>query len=184
MAGPSGPSVDMDRVVRAKMPTGPYRVVPGDILQLQMPAVLSSQMPEGTVTADGRVTYNCRVYDDGTIVLPVVGRLAVAGQSLADIENAIIAEYHPKYVATLPPIHVTVLQHKTHRVSIMGSVVRPGIYTLRHDQTSLVALLMEAGGVAERGAAVIESRVAMMRQSAPTRHGSHGHASCSTRKDR
>src|SRR4030042_3087329 len=36
MAGPSGPSVDMDRVVRARIPTGPYRVAPGDILELQM----------------------------------------------------------------------------------------------------------------------------------------------------
>jgi protein involved in polysaccharide export with SLBB domain len=48
-----------------------------------------------------------------------------------------------------------VLEYRTHRVSIIGAVARPGIYALRHDQMSLVALLMEAGGIAEDGAAVI-----------------------------
>jgi protein involved in polysaccharide export with SLBB domain len=155
LAGPSGPSVDVNRVVLAKMPTGPYRVVPGDILQLHMPGSLNTQVPQSALSADGRLRYDCRVYDDGTIVLPVVGRLTVARRTLAEIESAVMMAYCPKYVANLPSVYATVLEYKTYRVSIVGSVGRPGIYTLRHDQASLVALLMEAGGVAERGAAVI-----------------------------
>jgi polysaccharide export outer membrane protein len=50
---------------------------------------------------------------------------------------------------------VSVEEYKTHRVSIVGAVARPGIYALRHDQMSLVALLMEAGGIVQEGAAVI-----------------------------
>ena len=38
-AGPVPPSIDMDRLVRAKIGGGPYRVVTGDALELTMPAV-------------------------------------------------------------------------------------------------------------------------------------------------
>ena len=155
MAAPSGPSVDMDRVAKAKIPTGPYRVVPGDILQLEMPRILDPQSVAGATAMDGNQRYNCRVNDAGMIVLPIIGSLAVAGNSLAEIESSVMAEYYPKYVKTPLPVYVSVIEYSTRRVSIVGAVARPGIYSLRHDQMSLVALLMEAGGIIERGAAVI-----------------------------
>lgn len=155
MAAPSGPSVDMDRIVEAKIPTGPYRVVPGDILQLEMPRILDPQSVAGATTTDGNQKYNCRVNDAGMIVLPIIGPLTVAGNSLAEIESSVMAEYYPKYVKTPLPVYVSVVEYSTRRVSIVGAVARPGIYSLRHDQMSLVALLMEAGGIVEKGAAVI-----------------------------
>ncbi len=155
MAAPSGPSVDMDRVVKAKIPTGPYRVVPGDILQLEMPRILDPQSQAGAAAMDGNQRYNCRVNDAGIIVLPIIGPLAVGGSSLTEIESSIMAEYYPKYVKTPFPVYVSVIEYSTRRVSIVGAVARPGIYSLRHDQMSLVALLMEAGGIIEKGAAVI-----------------------------
>jgi len=154
-AGPSGPSVDLDRVAKARLVSGPYRVVPGDVLQLEMPRILDPHTLETTTAMGGKETYACRVADAGTIVLPVVGPLAVAGKSLAEIESAIIAIYYPKYVKTEPLIYVSVLEYKTHRVSVVGAVAQPGIYPLRHDQTTLVGLLMEAGGIVDEGAAII-----------------------------
>lgn len=154
-AGPIGPAVDLNRLIQAKLETGPYRVVPGDVLQLEMPRILDPQMLEATGATGGKEAYRCHVNDAGTIVLPVVGRLSVAGKSLVEIESAIIAEYCPKYIKTQPPVYASMLEYRTLRVSIMGAVARPGIYALRHDQISLVALLMEAGGIAEEGAAVI-----------------------------
>ena len=47
------------------------------------------------------------------------------------------------------------MEHKTAKVSITGAVLKPGIYSLRSDQMSLVALLMEAGGIVDDGASVI-----------------------------
>jgi len=155
MAAPSGPSVDMDRVVKAKIPTGPYRVVPGDILQLEMPRILDPQSLAGAAAMDGNQRYNCRVNDAGIVVLPIIGPLAVGGSSLTEIESSVMAAYYPKYIKTPLPVYVSVTEYSTRRVSIVGAVARPGIYSLRHDQMSLVALLMEAGGIVERGAAVI-----------------------------
>ncbi len=152
-ADPANPTVDMDRVLQAKIVTGPYRAISGDVLKLEMPRFLeqSSDVP----TADNRQTYNCRVGDDGTIVLPIIGRVDVRDKTLAEIEAAIAAQYYPKYVAAPLPVFVSVLEYRTQRVSVIGAVTQPGIHALRYDQMSLVALLMQAGGIVGQGAAVI-----------------------------
>jgi protein involved in polysaccharide export with SLBB domain len=152
----AGPRVDMNRVLQAKIVAGPYRAVPGDVLRLEMTRFLE-QRPTDTAAAaaDSRQIYNCRIADDGTIVLPIVGTLAVAGKSLAQIESAVAAQYYPKYVAAPLPVYVSVTEYQTQRVSIVGAVTTPGIHALRHDQMSLVSLLMQAGGITTQGAAVI-----------------------------
>ena len=155
MAGPAGPAVDMNHVMRARMPVGPYRVVPGDSLQLEMPGTHAIEPVRDAAGAGGRQEFRCRVDDAGTVVLPIVGRFAVAGLTLAEIEAGIAAAYSPRYVKTPFPVYATVLEYDTRRVSIVGAVAKPGIYMLRHDQMSLVSLLTQAGGISENGAAVI-----------------------------
>jgi protein involved in polysaccharide export with SLBB domain len=153
-AAPAGPSVDMDRVTRARIPTGPYRVVPGDTLQLEMLRMLEPQSPTHP-GEDARQEFKYRVDAGGAIMLPIVGRFMAAGKSLSEIEADVVAAYYPKYVRTPFPVHAAVLQYDMRRVSIVGAVARPGIYSLRHDEMSLVSLLMQAGGISEKGAAVI-----------------------------
>jgi protein involved in polysaccharide export with SLBB domain len=160
----------MNRVLQARIVTGPYRAVPGDVLRLEMLRFLE-QRPADTATAtaaDNRQIYNCRIGDDGTIVLPIVGPLAVGGKSLAEIESAIAAQYYPKYVAAPLPVYVSVAEYQTQRVSIVGAVAQPGIHALRHDQMSLVSLLMQAGGIVTQGAAVIRITRAHGPEGGPT----------------
>jgi protein involved in polysaccharide export with SLBB domain len=152
-ADATGPAVDMDRVLQAKVALGPYVAVAGDVLQVEMPGFLEQQVPGGAPNT--RQIYNCRIADDGAIVLPTVGPVPVAGKSLAQIESTIAAQYYPKYVAAPLPVYVSVQEYRTRRVSILGAVAQPGIHALRHDQMSLVALLMQAGGIVPQGAAVI-----------------------------
>ena len=153
---PTGPTVDVTEIVEAKIPTGPYRVVPDDVLQLEVAMVLDpppiADIAPRTTT---KQTYTCRVANDGTIALPVVERIAVEGKTLAAIESAVVAAYYPKYVKKPVPVYANVVEYKTCRVSIVGAVATPGIYNLRHDQMSLVALLMEAGNIVDDGAALI-----------------------------
>ncbi len=155
LRGVPGPAVDMNRVLQAKMTTGPYHAVPGDVLRLEMLRFLEQRPTDTTTPADSRQIYNCRISDNGTIVLPIVGSLAVAGKPLAEIESAIAAQYYPKYVAAPLPVYVSVAEYQTQRVSIVGAVTTPGIHSLRHDQMSLVSLLMQAGGITTQGAAII-----------------------------
>jgi protein involved in polysaccharide export with SLBB domain len=162
-AGPIPPSVDTERLVWAKMGGGSYRLVAGDAVELTMPAILRSVAAEEASGTERVTPYVCRVSESGTITLPRVGEIQAAGKTLAQVESSIIDAYYPKHVVTRPSVFARVLDYSTTRVSISGAVVRPGVYPLRSDQMSLVALLMEAGGIVEQGAATVR----IMRDGAP-----------------
>ena len=154
-AGPEGPTIDTDRLVRAKIPAGPYRVNFGDVLALDLPAALYPDMPmEGTAAATSP-THTCRVGEDGLITLPDGQQVSAADKPLGQIEAAVVDLYYPRLVKTRPSVYARVLEYRTYRVQISGAVTTPGVYALRQDQLSLVALLMEAGGIVADGAAII-----------------------------
>lgn len=156
--GAVAPVLDMDRIERAILKTGPYRVVPGDILEVTMPVLLQAVTAaevQSTQKASQVVNpYLLRVRDNGTIALPAVGPMKVVGLPLSEIEERITAAYRD-YVIPHPSVFVRVAEYKTARVYIAGAVKTPGVYSLRADQMTLSSLLTQAGGVAEAGAAVV-----------------------------
>jgi len=157
-AGVAESAVDMDRVRKAQLCTGPYRIVAGDVLEFTMPALLqaitASELQDAQVRERSDRPFVCRVAPKGTIVLPAVGELGVVGQSLAEVEEGVANAYR-RFIVLRPSIFVRVLEHRTSKVYIAGAVQKPGVYTLRSDQMTLVSLLTEAGGISEAGAAVI-----------------------------
>ncbi len=157
-AGSVTPVIDMDRIERAILKTGPYRVVPGDILEVTMPVLLQAvTVAEVQSTQRGSQVVNpylLRVRDNGTIALPAVGPMKVVGLPLSEIEERITAAYKD-YVIPHPSVFVRVSEYKTARVYIAGAVKTPGVYSLQADQMTLSSLLTQAGGVSEAGAAVV-----------------------------
>ena len=176
-AGPVPPTVDLDRLVKARIGVGLYRVVPGDVLELQIPSVLQVVIAELPGPPEISRPHLCRVYDDGTIIVPVIGQVQAAGRTLAQIEAAIINAYYPRYSVTRPSVLARVTEYKTARVSITGAVEEPGIYELRTDQMSLVSLIMTAGGIVDDGAARI--RIIHPHEANPDNKGPSG---CSFKK--
>jgi len=153
--GPVRPTVDMDRLVRAKIGGGPYRVVPGDVLELTMPGILQIVTAEDSGRTEQAAPYVCRVNETGSVSLPIVGDITASGRTLSQIEADVIAAYYPRYAVTCPSVFTRILEYETVQVSISGAVQKPGVYSLRSNQMSLVALLMEAGGIVDDGAACI-----------------------------
>ena len=152
-------AVDMDRVRKARLHTGPYRVVRGDVLEFTMPALLRAVTAAQVQAAQGQnpvdAPYICRVSNDGTITLPAAGELKdVAGLSLADIEERVVDAYEGQVILR-PSIFARVLEYNTSKVYIAGAVKTPGVYRLRADQMTLVSLLTESGGISEIGATVV-----------------------------
>jgi protein involved in polysaccharide export with SLBB domain len=148
-------SVDQAHLMEARLKTGPYRVGPEEVLDLTLSSFLGVVTSEDSVKPDQTSTLSCRINEAGSIFLPVVGELAVAGKSLPEIEAAVISAYYPKYAKTYPSVFVKISEYKKQKVSITGAVKNPGIYELQRDQMSLVALIMQAGGITEDGAAGI-----------------------------
>lgn len=156
-AGSVRPGADMNCIRKAKLTTGPYRVVPGDVLEFTMPALLravTAAEVELAQTRSGEEPFVCRVSGRGTIVLPAIGELEVGGRSLADIE-VLVADAYQQYVVLRPSIFAQILEYRTSKVYIVGAVQEPGVYALNSDQMTLVSLLTNAGGISEAGAAVV-----------------------------
>jgi len=154
-AVPVGPAVDMRNLVLARNQTGPYRVHSGEVIELNMPSILRVVTAEAQSASSDVKPFICRVGNNGTISLPVVGELPVVGMTLADIERAVTDAYYPTYAKMRPSVFAKILEYKTYSVTVTGAVRNPGLYRLRSDQMSLVALLMEAGGITDEGAAYI-----------------------------
>jgi len=149
------PEMDTGNFLTAQAQRGPYRVVAGDVLEFSMPRVLQVLTLDELQRPAEIIPYACRVSADGTITLPLVGELRVVGRTLDEIERTVINAYYPNYAVTRPSIVAKVAEHRKSKVSVVGAVEDPGVYELRGDQMSVVALLMEAGGIVDEGAAAI-----------------------------
>jgi protein involved in polysaccharide export with SLBB domain len=120
-----------------------------------MPAILQVVTAESQQVPEGIATHVCRVSENGSITLPIIGEIPVAGRTLAEIESAVVEAYHPRYARTRPTVVARVTEYRTTKVAITGAVAEPGVYELRNDEMSLVSLLVKAGGIADERAALI-----------------------------
>ena len=156
-AGPVKSETDSTGAVGLKGRPGPYRVVPGDILEFQMPAVLrviSSDLPEWLRPVYGHndiEPYLARVGPAGTVTLPIVGEIPAAGRTLAEIEASAIDAYYPAYVVNLPMVvcEVKKYQSENERVfAVVGLVNKSDVFPYPPDvQYNLTEALAFAGGL-------------------------------------
>lgn len=114
-----------------------YLLGPGDRLSLHVWARDFEQ-----------VAQDVTVSPEGFLILPEIGRLAVAGQTLEQARAALLAAYSKPFAN--PTVTLTVAEQRTLEVFVTGDVVRPGKYTLAGMATVLSALYA-AGGPAEIG---------------------------------
>lgn len=156
-AGPVKSETDSTGAVGLKGRPGPYRVVPGDILEFQMPAVLrviSSDLPEWLRPVYGHKDiepYLARVGPSGTVTLPIVSEIQAAGRTLAQIEASAIDAYYPAYVVNLPMVvcEVKKYQSENERVfAVVGLVNKSDVFPYPPDvQYNLTEALAFAGGL-------------------------------------
>jgi polysaccharide biosynthesis/export protein len=84
------------------------------------------------------------VNPDGSIALPLVGRVAVAGMTVQAISDVIAGRL--KSELKDPEITVTIVEYKSHPVSVLGAVNAPGVHYLQGRKT-LSEVLAMAGGL-------------------------------------
>lgn len=149
-AGPIEWDVSASELAPASTITGPYRVVAGDMLSLTIPSMAPNLAnPNATDVAIRRVD------EDGKIVLPMVGEVAVADKTLTEVEAGVADAYFPKHLVSRPAVVAQVTEYRTVSVMITGDVVTPGRCNLRSDELCMIALLSKAGGILPTGAHVI-----------------------------
>ncbi len=82
----------------------------------------------------------------GYVDVPIVGHVKAAGLTVEQLEATITKELQ-KYVRD-PQVTVTVAEFKSQPVSVVGSVLQPGVYKLT-GQNTLVQVLSQAQGLSE-----------------------------------
>ncbi len=123
-----------------------YKIGPDDVLQIRnlqnIKYITDEASPAGT--AAQAITY--QVEEDGTVALPVIGRVEVAGLTKLQAARK-IEELYKKNLLKDPIIDLKIINLK---VTVLGEVRTQGNYLLLKDKTTLVDILGEAGGLTDK----------------------------------
>jgi len=86
-----------------------------------------------------------RVSDDGSITLPLLGRLAVAGLTKGELEGLIARLLEERFVRD-PQVTLFVKDYESRKVAVSGAVRSPATYEMLGDKT-LLEMISLAGGL-------------------------------------
>jgi len=118
-----------------------YELRPNDVIALQV-----FREPDLSVSS-------LQIGSDGTVSVPLLGRIVAGGKTPAQLAEAIHAGLSPNYLLH-PNISVNVVEYGSHVVNVQGAVNTAGLYTFKPG-LHLSGALALAGGV---------SRAAKMKQ--------------------
>jgi polysaccharide export outer membrane protein len=130
-------------------------IQPGDVLDVTM----MTDYAKLTTT-----TTPVRVADDGTVLVPLVGRLSVGGMEIEQAEQTVNGESIARGVFRNPCITMTMKQCRTRKVTVVGAVNKPGTHELPRGSTSLMAALLAADGLSKEAGTEVEIRHTDSRQ--------------------
>jgi polysaccharide export outer membrane protein len=124
---------------------GRVAVAPGDAIKVRIfEPYEGSIFP--TIQKPGADFGVQRVTDDGTIKIPFVGTVRVAGLDLSQIERRIADQLAGK--AQDPQVIVEFVADRTHTVMVSGDVKNPGRISILEGVRSVVEAINRAGGPA------------------------------------
>jgi len=99
-----------------------------------------------------------RVTEQGTVELPLVGPVAVAGLELDAAERRIRDESVRRGIYRAPNVSVSLVRRRTCRITVVGAVKEPGAKELPASDCDLFAALVAAGGLANDASTTVEIR--------------------------
>lgn len=111
--------------------SGGYKIGPYDVLEVSV-----FKVPE--------LTKSVQVADSGSINLPLVGELPAAGRTAQDVERDLTRKLGAKYLQS-PQVSVFVKEFNSQRITIDGSVKKPGVFPYRNSVSLLQAIAMADG---------------------------------------
>ena len=120
------PQAAKDAFVRA------YRIGPGDLLELKV-----FQVEELSQTV--------RVSEDGSITLPLLGRVMVEGLTQEGVVQKLTELLQAKYVKN-PQVTIFIKEYKNQQVAVIGAVEKAGSYELV-GRKNLLQIISMAGGL-------------------------------------
>ncbi|MGV8879803.1 MAG: polysaccharide biosynthesis/export family protein [Sphingobacteriaceae bacterium] len=125
-----------------------YKIQSQDILEIKnlqnIQYIAADQAGSNIIAGSQGPTY--QVEEDGTVALPAIGRVSVAGLSRMEASRKIEGLYR-KDLLKNPIIDLKIVNLK---VTVLGEIGKQGNYILTKDKTTLIAIIGEAGGLTEK----------------------------------
>jgi polysaccharide biosynthesis/export protein len=135
-ATPPTAAVTLPTSAAEPTPSPDYRVGPGDVLEVE-------------VFGNPDLSRIPTVQTNGMVALPLLGEVAVAGLTLAEVKARLTDLLGRDYLVN-PQVDVRVKEYQSQFVTVLGEVSTPGRRPLRGTQTRLIDVLVEAGGLTPR----------------------------------
>ena len=104
-----------------------------------------------TVFQNPDLTTETRISERGTIVFPLIGEVALSGQTAAGAGARIAEQLKQGNFIKNPQVGVAVIQVRSRQISVLGHVARPGRYALDDTSSKLTDILALAGGISPAG---------------------------------
>ncbi len=138
----------VDTATSQPVATVSYQIHPQDILQIRNLQNLKyivdeAPMGTGTSTTTAGQGQTFQVEEDGTVALPAIGHIQVAGLTRTQATK-LIEDLYRKNLLKDPIIELKVVNLK---VTLLGEVKSPGNFPILKDNTTLVEILGQAGGL-------------------------------------
>lgn len=116
-----------------------HRFTPGDVITLSIFELL---VP-GQSTAQQFTLGN-----SGFESIPVLGRLRIAGYTSAELELELKEQIRAAGILPDPEVNVTLVETRSRRYSVIGSVQRAGTFEISQPDYRLLSAVADAGGLA------------------------------------
>ena len=122
-----------------------------------------------TVFQQPDLTLETRVDEKGSILMPLVGNIKVAGQTTNAAATQIAEALKRGKYLNNPQVNVALTTVRSRQVSVLGMVAKPGRYPLDETSSQLADVIAAAGGILPTGSETVlvtrdgkEQRVALI----------------------
>ncbi len=122
-----------------------YRIGVGDVVLLATPRDGSTVGQLTGILAAQTARQGYTVQDDGTISVPTVGRVQIAGQTVDDAEATLFQSFLDRKID--PTFSLEIAEFRSQNVAIGGDVAAPGVVPVTLAPLHLDAALAAVGGV-------------------------------------
>jgi polysaccharide export outer membrane protein len=124
-------------------------IQPGDVLDVTLTTGAEDRPP---------LPWPLRVAEDGTVEVPLIGRVVVGGMELTAAEQVIRQASVDRGLFRHPQVAVLMKKRRSRQVTVVGAVKRPGSYDLPATQSNLVGAIVAAGGLADGAGTLVDIR--------------------------
>lgn len=149
LLGAQVPPANIETRLPPKANPGPYRIGIGDVILLATPntGTTLEELPGLLAAQNKRQGYT--VQDDGSIAIPDIGRVRIAGMTVDEAEGELFQRLVKNQID--PTFSLEIAEFNAHRVSVGGAVARPTLAPITLMPLYLDEVIAAAGGITATG---------------------------------